>query len=60
MLQAKKSSERKQLVEMVTNYQLIRGIIKLLSLDPMLSLVSPKVCVYVCVGAIYVRIAAML
>ncbi len=47
MLQAKKSSERKQLVEMVTNYQLMKGITKLFTLDPMLALVSPTVCVCV-------------
>ncbi len=52
MLQAKKNSERKQLVEMVTNYQLMKGITKLFTLDPMLALVSPTVCVCVWVWGV--------
>lgn len=43
MLQAKSKSDRKQLVEMITTYQLIRGVINLFSLDPMLAFCSPKV-----------------
>ena len=40
MLQAKGKNERKQLVEMVTNYQLMRGLIGLFKLDPMLAFSS--------------------
>ena len=40
MLQAKGKSERKQLVEMITNYQLMRGLIALFKLDPMLAFSS--------------------
>ena len=48
MLQAKGKSERKQLVEMVTNYQLMRGLIKLFKLDPLLAFSSfREVCVFV-------------
>ena len=43
MLQAKSKNDRKQLVEMITSYQLMRGVIKLFSLDPMLAFCSPKV-----------------
>ena len=42
MLQGKSKSDRKNLVEMVTNYQLIRGLIRLFSLDPMLAFSSLK------------------
>ncbi len=49
MLQAKSKSDRKILVEMVTNYQLIRGLIKLFSLDPMLAFSQLReVFIYVC------------
>jgi hypothetical protein len=49
MLQAKGKSERKQLVEMITNYQLMKGLIGLFKLDPMLAFsslreVSPTSC----------------
>ena len=48
MLQAKSKSDRKNLVEMVTNYQLVRGLVKLFSLDPMLAFSSLKeVCRFV-------------
>ena len=48
MLQNKSKAERKNLVELVTNYQLIRGLVKLFSLDPMLAFSSLKeVCVCV-------------
>ena len=40
MLQAKGKSERKQLVEMITNYQLMKGLIALFKLDPMLAFSS--------------------
>ena len=40
MLQAKGKNERKQLVEMITNYQLMRGLISLFKLDPMLAFSS--------------------
>ena len=40
MLQNKSKSERKTLVEIVTNYQLIRGLVRLFSLDPMLAFSS--------------------
>ena len=40
MLQAKSKTERKQLVEMITNYQLMRGLIRLFKLDPMLAFSS--------------------
>ena len=40
MLQAKGKNERKQLVEMITNYQLMRGLIGLFKLDPMLAFSS--------------------
>ncbi len=42
MLQNKSKAERKNLVEMVTNYQLIRGLVKLFSLDPMLAFSALK------------------
>lgn len=42
MLQNKGKVERKNIVEMVTNYQLIRGLVKLFSLDPMLAFSSLK------------------
>lgn len=41
-LQGKSKNDRKNLVEMVTNYQLIRGLVKLFSLDPMLAFSSLK------------------
>ena len=48
MLQAKGKNERKQLVEMITNYQLMRGLIKLFKLDPMLAFSSLQgVCEFV-------------
>ena len=40
MLQAKSKNERKQLVEMITNYQLMKGLIGLFKLDPMLAFSS--------------------
>ena len=40
LLQAKSKNERKQLVEMITNYQLMRGLIRLFKLDPMLAFSS--------------------
>jgi len=49
MLQAKGKTERKNLVEMITNYQLIMGLIKLFSLDPMLAFSpSKEVCAARC------------
>ncbi len=42
MLQNRSKSERKLVVEMVTNYQLIRGLVRLFSLDPMLAFSSLK------------------
>jgi hypothetical protein len=42
LLQNKSKTERKNLVEMVTNYQLIRGLVRLFSLDPMLAFSSLK------------------
>ena len=43
MLQAKNKADRRSLVEMVTNYQLVRGLIRLFSLDPLLAFSSIKV-----------------
>ena len=40
MLQAKNKADRRALVEMVTNYQLVRGLIRLFSLDPLLAFSS--------------------
>ena len=37
MLAAKNKAERKQLVEMITHYQLMQGLVKLFDLDPMLA-----------------------
>lgn len=49
MLQNKSKSERKNMVEMVTNYQLIRGLVRLFGLDPMLAFSGLKeVCVCAC------------
>lgn len=46
LLQNKSKTERKNLVEMVTNYQLIRGLVRLFSLDPMLAFSALKeVCI---------------
>jgi len=54
MLQAKSKSDRKNLVEMVTNYQLIRGLIRLFSLDPMLAFSQLReVCAFVVVVCLF-------
>ena len=37
MLTAKNKADRKQLVEMITHYQLMQGLIKVFDLDPMLA-----------------------
>ena len=55
MLQAKGKNERKQLVEMITNYQLMRGLIRLFKLDPMLAFSSLRdVREYVGVSVVHV------
>ena len=42
MLAAKGKTERKNLVEMVTHYQLMRGIIQLFTCDPLLAFSFPS------------------
>ena len=37
------------MVEMITNYQLMQGLIRLFTLDPLLAFSPLKVCVFVCV-----------
>ena len=58
MLQAKGKTERKQLVEMITNYQLMRGLIRLFKLDPMLAFSSVQgVCTCVCATVWYIHVS---
>ena len=45
-------------MEMVTNYQLIRGLVRLFGLDPMLAFSELKeVCMYVCVCVHCMRVS---
>ena len=45
MLTNKSKTDRKSLVEMITNYQLMAGLIRLFEIDPMLAFAAPpQVC----------------
>ena len=41
MLTNKNKADRKTLVEMITNYQIMAGLVNLFELDPMLAFASP-------------------
>ena len=42
MLTNKNKADRKSLVEMITNYQLMAGLIRLFEIDPMLAFAAPS------------------
>ena len=47
MLTNKSKADRKSLVEMITNYQLMAGLVNLFEIDPMLAFTAPPL-VYIC------------
>ena len=50
MLTNKSKADRKSLVEMITNYQIMAGLVSLFEIDPMLAFSAPpQVYIHVCV-----------